>query len=125
MYPTWGTLVKVTNRQTQQIEGKPPQGSREKNRPMARAKVVDVDYYAFQAILQRATDSGKRIEPVDGESWTTYIKSHGINLVAASAIARQRYESAQPVVVAEGKDTDGLYFIARNEEGALRLVTIE
>lgn len=92
---------------------------------MARAKVVDVDYYVFQGLLQRATDSGTRLEPGDGARWTTYIKEHDINLVAASAIARQRFESAQPVILAEGKDTDGLYFIARNEEGALRLVTID
>ena len=85
---------------------------------MARAKVVDVDYYVFQSLLQRATDHGARLEPADGERWAAFIKEHDINLIAATAIARQRFESAQPVVLAEGKDTDGLYFIARNEEGA-------
>jgi hypothetical protein len=92
---------------------------------MARAKVVDFDYYQFRPILQRATDAGARIEPSDAVRWAAFIRERGINLVAATAIARQKYESATPVAIVEGRDTDGLYFVARDEEGCLRLVTIE
>ena len=53
------------------------------------------------------------------------MKEHAINEVAATAIARQKFESAQPVIIAEGKDTDGLYFYSKNEEACLRLVPIE
>lgn len=92
---------------------------------MARAKVVDFDYFDFQTILQRATDAGRRLEPSDGAMWDEYIKSQGLNLVAALAVARQRYESAEPLVIAEGRDTDGLYFLALREEGCQRLVKID
>jgi hypothetical protein len=91
---------------------------------MARAKVVDFDYYQFIGLLRRATDAGKRIDKADGKRWSDYIKSKGINEIAATAIARQKFESAIPVIIDEGLDTDGLYFYSKNDEGCLRLQTI-
>jgi hypothetical protein len=91
---------------------------------MARSKVVDFDYYQFLQMLQRATDSGARLEKSDPR-WAQYIKQHGINEVAATAIARQKFEGAVPVIIAEGQATDGLYFYAKNDECCLRLVPIE
>jgi len=91
---------------------------------MARSKVVDFDYYQFLNLLQRAGNAGARIERADPR-WAQYIKDHGINEVAASAIARQKFEGAVAVIIAEGQPTDGLYFYAKNDEGCLRLVAIE
>ena len=88
---------------------------------MARAKVVEFDYYQFLNVLRRATDASARIDKSDPR-WPEYIKNNGINEVAATAIARQKFESVVPVILAEGKDTDGLYFYSKNEEGCLRLV---
>ncbi len=90
---------------------------------MARAKVVEFDYYQFVQLLRRATDGGHRIDHADPR-WADYVRQHGINEVAATAIARQKFESAVPVIIAEGQDTDGLYFHSKNEEACLRLVTI-
>ncbi len=92
---------------------------------MARSKVVEFDYYQFIGLLRRATDTGKRIDKTDTQRWTEYIKAKAINEVAATAIARQRFESAVPVIIDEGLDTDGLYFYSRNDEGCLRLQAIE
>lgn len=91
---------------------------------MARAKVVEFDYYQFLNLLRRAADSGARIDKSDAR-WAGYIKDKAINEVAATAIARQKFESAQPVIIAEGKDTDGLYFYSKNEEACLRLVPLD
>jgi hypothetical protein len=90
---------------------------------VARAKVIDFDYYQFIGLLRRATDSGARIEKKDPR-WAEYVKAHGINEVAASSIAKQKFEAATPVIIAEGKDTDGLYFYSKNEEACLRLVAL-
>jgi hypothetical protein len=92
---------------------------------MARSKVVEFDYYQFIGLLRRATDAGKRIDKADTERWTSYVKSKGINEVAATAIARQKFESALAVIIDEGQATDGLYFYSKNDEGCLRLQTIE
>ena len=52
-----------------------------------RSKVVDFDYYQFLRILRRATDAGMRIDKSDAR-WPAYVKAHGLNEVAAAAIAR-------------------------------------
>jgi hypothetical protein len=92
---------------------------------MARAKVVEYDYYQFLNLLRRATDSGARIDKTDAR-WEPYIKEKAINIVAATAIAKQKFEqNAVPVIIAEGGETDGLYFYSKNEEGCLRLVAVE
>lgn len=92
---------------------------------MARAKVVEFDYYQFISLMRRATDAGMRIDKSDAGRWTEYVKKNGINEVAATAIARQKFESAIPVIIAEGLATDGLYFYSKNDEGCLRLQAIE
>ncbi|MBV8909835.1 MAG: hypothetical protein JOZ89_03645 [Gammaproteobacteria bacterium] len=86
--------------------------------------MVDFDYYQFLNMLQRATDAGARIERSDPR-WAQYVKSHGINEVAATAIARQKFETAVPIIIAEGLPTDGLYFYAKNDECCMRLVPLE
>jgi len=90
---------------------------------MPRGKVVEFDYYEFIKLLRRATDAGARLEKSDPR-WAEYVKTHGINEVAATAIALQKFEKAVPVILAEGKDSDGLYFHSRNEEACLKLVFI-
>ena len=60
---------------------------------MARAKVVDFDYYQFLRILQRAGAVGQRIDKSDSR-WRDYVRSNRINEVAATAIARQKFENA-------------------------------
>jgi hypothetical protein len=90
---------------------------------VARAKVVDFDYYQFIGLLRRATDTGARIEKGDAR-WAEYVKAHQINEVAASSIAQQKFEKAVPVIIDEGRDTDGLYFYSKNEEACMRLVRL-
>lgn len=90
---------------------------------MARGKVVEFDYYEFGKLLRRATDAGARIDKSDAR-WADYVKTHGINEVASTAIAHQKFEGAVPVILAEGKDTDGLYFYSKNDEACLKLVSI-
>jgi len=91
---------------------------------MARAKVVEFDYYLFLKISQRAGNAGQRLEKSDAR-WGDYVRQNKINEVAATAIARQKFESAVPVIIAEGGDTDGLYFISRDDEACFRLVALE
>jgi hypothetical protein len=91
---------------------------------MARAKVVEFDYHQFLGILRRASDAGARLDPTDAR-WAPYIQDHGINEIAATAIARQKYEKIQPVILAEGHGTDGLYFYSTLEEACLKLISID
>jgi hypothetical protein len=90
---------------------------------VARSKVVDFDYYQFLGVLRRATDAGARIEKNDAR-WAEYVKSHGINEVAAAAIAKQKLENAVGVIIDEGGASDGLYYYSKNEEACVRLVAL-
>lgn len=90
---------------------------------MARGKVVEFDYYEFGKLLRRASDAGQRIDKADSR-WAAYVKEHGINEVAATAIALQKFEAAVPVILAEGKESDGLYFYSKKEEAALKLTLL-
>lgn len=91
---------------------------------MARAKVVEFDYYEFLTVLQRASNAGARIDKGDAR-WAEYVKTNAINEVAATAIARQKFEGITPVIIAEGSDSDGLYFYSKDDEACLRLVPLE
>jgi hypothetical protein len=91
---------------------------------MARAKVVEFDYYQFLRILQRAGNAGQRIDKSDSR-WGEYVREKKINEVAATAIARQKFEKSTPVIIAEGNDTDGLYFYSKDDEACLRLTALE
>jgi len=91
---------------------------------MARAKVVEFDYYQFLRIMQRAGNAGQRIDKSDAR-WADYVREKKINEVAATAIARQKFENPTAVIIAEGGDTDGLYFFSRDDEACLRLTALE
>jgi hypothetical protein len=45
-------------------------------------------------------------------------------VIAASAIASSKFERPTPVIIDEGRDTDGLYFYSRLEEPCIRLVPL-
>jgi hypothetical protein len=91
---------------------------------MARAKVVEFDYYQFVNLLRRATDAGARIDKSDAR-WAEFVKKNNINEVAATAIAKQKFENITPVIIAEGGDSDGLYFYSKKEESCLKLVPLD
>jgi hypothetical protein len=91
---------------------------------MARAKVVEFDYYQFVNLLRRATDSGARIDKSDTR-WSEFVKKNAINEVAATAIAKQKFESVVPVIIAEGGPADGLYFYSKKDETCFKLVPLE
>jgi hypothetical protein len=91
---------------------------------MARAKVVEFDYYKFVNVLRRATDAGARVDKPDAR-WAEFVKKNAINEVAATAIAKQKFESIVPVIIAEGGADDGLYFYSKKEESCLKLVPLD
>src|SRR5690349_19957822 len=91
---------------------------------MARGKVAVSDYHEFGKMLPQATDNGARIDKGDAR-WAEYVKTRGINQGAVTAIALQKFEGAVTLILAEGKDTDGLCFSSKNVEACMSLVTIQ
>lgn len=89
---------------------------------MAKARMVDVDYYRFRRLLRAANDAGGRIEKRDANRWKAYVAEHNINEVGATAIANSHFESVTPVIIDMGGEDDGLYLYSDIEESALCLV---
>lgn len=89
---------------------------------MARARMVEVNYYNFRQLLREAADRGALIDKRAQVRWQAYIKVHNLNEVAAMVIARSRFEKPTPVIVDLGSAQDGLYLYSDLEEGCLRLV---
>ena len=89
---------------------------------MAFARVVDVDYYDFQAALRKATDAGKRLEPRDGEPWKKYVAEHGIKEASFKTIASGKYEGIALVVIDDGSAWSGCYAYSKAEEACLKWV---
>ncbi|MCO6440098.1 MAG: hypothetical protein J5I81_03215 [Nitrococcus mobilis] len=89
---------------------------------MARARMVEVDYYSFRQLLREAVTRGGRVEKCDTQRWNAYVKQHKINEVGATTIAHTRFDAPTPVIIDLGSERDGLYFYSDLEEGCLRLV---
>lgn len=89
---------------------------------MARARMIDVDYYRFRRLLRAANDVNGRIEKRDAGRWKSYIAQHNINEVGATAIANTHFDTATPVIIDMGGADDGLYLYSDIEESALCLV---
>jgi len=84
--------------------------------------MIDVDYYSFRQLFKKATDLGGRIEKRDRTRWDAYIKAHNINEVGAIAIASNRFDAPQTVIIDLGGEDDGLYVFSDIEEGCLHLI---
>ena len=92
---------------------------------MGRPRIVECDYYSFRTRLQRATDAGKRIEPVDGEAWKAYLREHKLSDVTMRAWAKQKfaYGEASLVVLDYGDaEWDGFYAYSEADEATLKWV---
>jgi len=92
---------------------------------MAFARVVEVNYYDFQAALRKATDASKRLEPRDGAPWKQYVAAHGIKEASFRTIASGKYEGIQLVVIDDNGPWAGCYAYSKSEEAVLKWVSPE
>ena len=89
---------------------------------MARARIIEVNYYEFPKSLRKAADDGTRIEKSDKERWEAYVKENRINEIAMSSWGRSKFGGSTPVVINSGGEWEGYYTYSRDEEGALKWV---
>lgn len=86
---------------------------------MAYARIVEVNYYDFTEALRKATDTGNRLEPRDGETWKKYVAENGIKEASFKTIAGGKYEGMQLVAITDG-DWIGCYAYTKTEEACLK-----
>lgn len=89
---------------------------------MGRPRIVEVDYYNFAAALQKAVDTGSRIDPKEEARWAQYVKDHRVKEVSAKSYAKGLYESLQPVIIDQEGEWGGYYLYSSAEEACLKWV---
>lgn len=89
---------------------------------MAQPRIVEVDYYTFQAKLKAAAAAGARIEKSDGQRWDDYVKSRKVNLYTIQAWTQVRFTGGDVrlAIIDAGGDWDGVYAWSDEDERAAR-----
>ena len=89
---------------------------------MAQPRIVEVDYYTFQAKLRAAAASGARIEKGDGSRWQEYVKARNVNLFTIQAWAKVRFtgDVIKLAIIDAGGDWDGVYAWSEEDERVAR-----
>jgi hypothetical protein len=79
---------------------------------MGQPRIIEVDYQLFLAILQRATDTKKKIDTADKEQWDKFVRKHGIPEAGMAVKARAGAMSGKTkLVIIEGAGKDDGYYI--------------
>jgi hypothetical protein len=89
---------------------------------MAQPRIVEVDYYTFQAKLKAAAAAGARIEKTDGARWQEYVRARKVNLYTIQAWAKVRFtgDDLKLAAIDAGSDWDGMYVWSEEDERAAR-----
>lgn len=87
---------------------------------MARARIIQVDYYEFTKNLRKAADSGGRIEKSQAEKWKAWVGEHKVNEIAMKSWGRSKFGGGTPVIIDNGRDGVGYYIYSLDEEAALK-----
>jgi len=77
---------------------------------MSPPRIVEVDYHQFMSALQRAADTGGRIEKTDKARWKAYTREHKILEASFLSIAASYGDGGKPVIIDAGGEWDG-YFV--------------
>ena len=86
---------------------------------MSRPEIVEVNYFEFKRALERARDSGNRIEKSDKPRWDAYLKENKINEVAMMHWGKSRFDSVVGVII-DGGQWEGFYVYSAQEEAVLK-----
>ena len=89
---------------------------------MARPRIVEKDYYQFQQALQRAVDTGNRIDVSDEKRWKEWVKEHSIKEASFKSFGAGMYEGLKPVIINQDDEWGGYYMFSRAEEVVLTWV---
>ncbi len=78
---------------------------------MGQPHIIEIDYQEFLAILRRATDLKKKIDPADKERWEKFVRQHNIPEAGMAVKARAGAMSGKTkaVIVDGGGKDDGFY----------------
>ncbi len=89
---------------------------------MARPRIVEKDYYQFQQALQRAVDTGNRIDVSEEKRWKEWVKEHRVKEASFKSFGAGMYEGLEPVIITQNDEWGGYYMFSKAEEVVLTWV---
>ncbi len=89
---------------------------------MARPRIVEKDYYQFQQALQRAVDTGNRIDVSEEKRWKEWVKEHRVKEASFKSFGAGMYEGLEPVIINQNDEWGGYYMFSKAEEVVLTWV---
>ena len=89
---------------------------------MGRPHIVEKDYYQFQQALQRAVDTGNRIDVSDQKRWQEWVKEHRVKEVSFKTFGAGMYEELEPVIINQDDEWGGYFMFSKAEEVVLTWV---
>ena len=87
---------------------------------MARPKIVEQNYFEFKVALQKCTDAGRRIEPVDKVRWKEWVKDNKIQEAAFRSMATKQFDDPKAVILDQDGPWGGYYMYTPTEEVCLK-----
>lgn len=84
---------------------------------MGQPRIIEVRYQEFLAILQRATDSKKKIDIADKERWDKFVRKHNVPEagMAVKASAGAMSGKTKAVIVDGDGKGDGYYIYSADD----------
>ncbi len=83
-------------------------------------RIKEVEFWSFLDALQRASDSGQKIEPLDKDAWKAYLKANRMSEPMMEEFAKARFMTFDKVIIEDDSDWMGLYMYSVDDEGALK-----
>jgi hypothetical protein len=89
---------------------------------MSRPTIKEINYVDFKRILDRAANSGTRVEASDKARWGAFVTEHRVKEAGFHAYARSHSDSLKPVVIAEPGPDGGYYLYSERDEVCLKWI---
>jgi hypothetical protein len=84
---------------------------------MGQARILEIEYHDFLKMLQRATDSKKKIDIADKARWKHYVREHKVPEAGMGVKAKAGTMSGNTKsVIIDDAGTEGGYYIYSSDD---------
>ena len=84
---------------------------------MGQARILEIEYHDFLKILQRATDTKKKIDIADKARWSNYVREHKVPEAGMGVKAKAGAMSGntKSVIIDDAGVDDGYYIYSSDD----------
>lgn len=84
------------------------------------ARIKEVEFWSFKDALQRAHDSGRKIDPIEKDDWRAWLKERRMSEPMMEEFAKSRFIAHKKVILTDDPEWEGFYMYSDDDEGAIR-----